>query len=149
MADLLRTTNTYHSNLIEGHDTRPRDIERALDGHLSTTSAKRSLQIEERAHVEVQPNAERRMESEEVLDITSTEFLLFLHRAFYERMPEEWRIIRSADGTRERAVVPGRLRDEEVDVGSSRSHSLTRIPVPYKSSRTARERLPRAVNGDG
>ena len=24
--------NTYYSNLIEGHDTRPRDIERALAG---------------------------------------------------------------------------------------------------------------------
>ena len=30
LAELLRATNTYHSNLIEGHNTRPRDIERAL-----------------------------------------------------------------------------------------------------------------------
>ena len=32
LADLVRIMNTYYSNLIEGHDTRPRDIERALAG---------------------------------------------------------------------------------------------------------------------
>lgn len=32
LADLMRIMNTYYSNLIEGHDTRPRDIERALAG---------------------------------------------------------------------------------------------------------------------
>ena len=32
LADLMRITNTYYSNLIEGHHTRPRDIQRALAG---------------------------------------------------------------------------------------------------------------------
>src|SRR5438270_19549 len=32
LAQLVRIMNTYYSNLIEGHDTRPRDIERALAG---------------------------------------------------------------------------------------------------------------------
>lgn len=117
VADLLRTINTYHSNLIEGHDTRPRDIERALEGRLSTTPEKRALQLEARAHIEVQRIVEARMEADKTLDITSTEFLLFLHREFYERMPEEWRKVRSGDVTREREVVPGRLREEEIDVG--------------------------------
>src|SRR3546814_9899855 len=30
LADLVRTMNCYYSNLIEGHNTRPADIERAL-----------------------------------------------------------------------------------------------------------------------
>ena len=30
LADLVRSMNCYYSNLIEGHDTRPVDIERAL-----------------------------------------------------------------------------------------------------------------------
>jgi hypothetical protein len=34
LADLVRIMNTYYSNLIEGHNTRPRDIERALVGLL-------------------------------------------------------------------------------------------------------------------
>ena len=32
LADLVRMANTYYSNLIEGHNTRPKDIERALVG---------------------------------------------------------------------------------------------------------------------
>lgn len=34
LADLVRVMNCYYSNLIEGHDTRPRDIERALSEEL-------------------------------------------------------------------------------------------------------------------
>lgn len=34
LAELLRLTNSYYSNLIEGNATRPRDIERALDEQL-------------------------------------------------------------------------------------------------------------------
>ena len=32
LADLVRSMNCYYSNLIEGHDTHPVDIERALKG---------------------------------------------------------------------------------------------------------------------
>ena len=32
LADLVRMMNCYYSNLIEGHNTRPRDIEKALAG---------------------------------------------------------------------------------------------------------------------
>jgi hypothetical protein len=32
VAALLQQMNSYYSNLIEGHQTHPRDIERALKG---------------------------------------------------------------------------------------------------------------------
>src|SRR3569832_924760 len=32
LADLVRAMSCYYSNLIEGHDTPPIDIERALEG---------------------------------------------------------------------------------------------------------------------
>ncbi len=50
LADMVRAMNCYYSNLIEGHDTHPVDIERALSSDLP----KRHLQLEARAHVEVQ-----------------------------------------------------------------------------------------------
>ena len=46
LADLVRMTNCYYSNLIEGHNTRPRDIERALAGDLDGDEKRRNLQIE-------------------------------------------------------------------------------------------------------
>ena len=47
LANLVRSMNCYYSNLIEGHDTHPLDIERALakrlqQGAQETRSAKRS-----------------------------------------------------------------------------------------------------------
>src|ERR1041384_754963 len=50
LADLLRAMNCYYSNLIEGHDTHPIDIERALKGDYSSDARKRDLQQEARAH---------------------------------------------------------------------------------------------------
>ena len=35
LADLVRLMNSYYSNLIEGHNIRPRDIERALAGEFA------------------------------------------------------------------------------------------------------------------
>src|SRR5712692_4532425 len=54
LADLVRIMNTYYSNLIEGHNTRPHDIERALAGHLDDDHERRNLQLEAAAHVRVQ-----------------------------------------------------------------------------------------------
>ena len=54
LADAVRIMNTYYSNLIEGHNTRPRDIERALSGELDQNEERRNLQIEAAAHVRVQ-----------------------------------------------------------------------------------------------
>ena len=54
IAGLVRSMNCYYSNLIEGHDTHPIDIERALKGDYSKDSKKRDLQLEARAHIAVQ-----------------------------------------------------------------------------------------------
>ena len=54
LANLVRSMNCYYSNLIEGHDTHPIDIERALKNDYSADTRKRSLQREASAHIAVQ-----------------------------------------------------------------------------------------------
>src|ERR1700687_3716781 len=54
LADLVRSMNCYYSNLIEGHDTHPIDIERALKDDYSEDAKKRDLQLEAKAHITVQ-----------------------------------------------------------------------------------------------
>ena len=51
---LVRSMNCYYSNLIEGHNTHPRDIDRALHRDYSTEPKRRALQLEAVAHIEVQ-----------------------------------------------------------------------------------------------
>ena len=59
LAGLVRIMNTYYSNLIEGHNTRPKDIERALAGQFDMDRERRNLQIEAAAHVRVQAEVDR------------------------------------------------------------------------------------------
>ncbi len=54
LANLVRSMNCYYSNLIEGHDTHPVEIERALKGDYNEDAKKRDLQLEAKAHIEVQ-----------------------------------------------------------------------------------------------
>lgn len=51
LAAVVRIMNTYYSNFIEGHNTRPRDIERARAGNFEKDTERRNLQIEAAAHV--------------------------------------------------------------------------------------------------
>jgi len=54
LADFVRAMNCYYSNLIEGHDTHPVDIERALKNDYSKDARTRDLQFEAKAHIAVQ-----------------------------------------------------------------------------------------------
>ncbi len=45
VGELVRSMNCYYSNLIEGHNTLPRDIERALAKEYSAEPQKRNLQL--------------------------------------------------------------------------------------------------------
>ena len=51
LSKLVRTVNCYYSNLIEGHDTHPVEIERALKKDYSADTAKRNHQLEAKAHI--------------------------------------------------------------------------------------------------
>lgn len=114
---LLRQMNSYYSNLIEGHHTHPIDIERAMQHEYLDEPAKRALQLESKAHIEVQQLIEHRLNELPELNICSTEFLTWIHRAFYERMPQEFRWVSDQEGKEKHEIIPGELRRREVTVG--------------------------------
>ncbi|MDR3605283.1 MAG: Fic family protein [Syntrophaceae bacterium] len=116
MGDLVRSMNCYYSNLIEGHDTHPRDIDRALSyADYSTDAQKRALQREAVAHIEVQ----RLIDHHEDLQVetTSVDYLLWLHREFCQRLPEELLWVQNPDTGERLRMIPGELRTERVQVG--------------------------------
>src|SRR5256885_9230959 len=83
LADLVRIMNTYYSNLIEGHNTRPRDIVRALAGDFARDQERRNLQLEAAAHVRVQREIDRKGALGELGEPAAAEFIRELHREFY------------------------------------------------------------------
>ena len=84
LADLVRSMNCYYRNLIEGHDTPPIDIERAMRSDYSADPKKRNLQLEAKAHVAVQ----KWIKEDEVTDPpTAPASVIELHRRFCELLP--------------------------------------------------------------
>ena len=116
VADLVRSMNSYYSNLIEGHRTRPWDIDAALRKDFSANPAQRSLQIQHLAHMEVQAEMETRLRTMPASAICSVEFLCWLHEGFYRRLPEEFRKVED-EKAKAHEVQPGKLRESEVSVG--------------------------------
>jgi len=116
VADLVRSMNSYYSNLIEGHRTRLGDIDAAIRKDFSANPAQRSVQIQHLAHMEVQAEMESRLPGMAANHICSTEFLRWLHEEFYRRLPEEFRKVEDEKG-KAHPVQPGDLRPGEVSVG--------------------------------
>ena len=116
IAELVRKMNSYYSNLIEGHNTHPVDIDRAMREDFSSDPAKRARQLESKAHVEVQKCIEAHIEANPGTIVTSESFLCWIHKEFYERMPEEYLFVQHADGKTAK-VIPGKTREIEVEVG--------------------------------
>ena len=114
---LLRVINSYYSNLIEGHSTHPIDVERAMTGDYSADQDKRDLQIESLIHIEVQEKINARLNEEPEINVTSEDFLLWIHKEFYEKMPERLRYVKGEDGE-ELFVEAGALRNRYVKVGN-------------------------------
>jgi Fic family protein len=117
LQELLRIINSYYSNLIEGHNTHPHDIVRAMQKEYDTEPAKRNLQLESVAHITVQRDMEKRLLEDPGINIVGQEFLCYIHRAFYEKLPEEFLIVTDPDTLRESRVISGELRREPVKVG--------------------------------
>ncbi len=115
LADLVRAMNCYYSNLIEGHETHPVDIERALKNDYSKDAHKRDLQLEAKAHITVQKWIDggglkgRSLTSDGIREI---------HRRFCELLPPDLLWVEDPKSKERIKVVPGELRHRDVRVGS-------------------------------
>lgn len=109
LASLVRIMNTYYSNLIEGHNTRPLEIERALAGNFDQDDERRNLQLEAAAHVRVQAEIDKMAEENTLPEPASVDFIKWLHREFYRDAPEEMLQISGAE--QEFLMEPGIWRN--------------------------------------
>jgi len=115
LATLVRAMNCYYSNLIEGHDTHPIDIERALKGDYSSDARKRDLQLEAKAHIAVQ----EWMDGGALGDrATTAGAICETHRRFCEQLPEELLWVEEPRTGDRIKVIPGEWRARDVQVGA-------------------------------
>ncbi len=138
LADLVRAMNCYYSNLIEGHDTHPVDIERALKNDYSEDAGKRNLQLEAQSHIAVQKwidNGGLRGRA------VTTDGIREIHRRFCDSLPENLLWVEDPE-TKERVqVVPGELRKKAVKVGAHIAISPGAVPRFLKRFEEVYERF--------
>jgi Fic family protein len=123
IGDLVRSMNCYYSNLIEGHDTHPRDIDRALANDFSSEPKKRDLQKEAVAHIHVQ----RLIDTGQDPDAwpASAAYASWLHEEFCSRLPPEMLFVNDEKTGERLAIVPGAWRKRDVEVGRH-------VPPPHE-----------------
>ncbi len=114
LASLVRSMNCYYSNLIEGHDTHPIDIEGALRNDYSADAKKRNLQLEAKAHIAVQRWID---EGGLAANPVTVDAIREIHRRFYDEMPDDLRWVENPATGERLAIVPGQLRHRDVQVG--------------------------------
>jgi Fic family protein len=114
LADLVRAMNCYYSNLIEGHYTHPIDIERAQKNDYSKDAGKRNLQLEAKAHIEVQKWIDEGGLKGRAVTVDG---ICEIHRRFCELLPEDLLWIENPETKERIRVVPGELRHRDVKVG--------------------------------
>jgi Fic family protein len=126
LADLVRAMNCYYSNLIEGHDTHPVDIERTLKNNYSQDARKRDLQLEAKAHIAVQKwidggGLKGRL-------AVKAQGIREIHRRFCQSLPEDLLWVEDP-ATKERVrLVPGAFRKRDVQVGNHVAVSPGALP---------------------
>src|SRR6202171_2913665 len=116
LADLVRAMNCYYSNLIEGHDTHPVDIERALKNDYSRDARKRDLQLEAMAHIAVQKWIDGGgLKGGLAIGVEGS---CEIHRRFCELLPEDLLWAEDPALQEKVRIVPGALRTRDVRVGN-------------------------------
>jgi Fic family protein len=126
IADLVRSMNCYYSNLIEGHETHPIDIEKALKDDYSQDTRKRDLQLEAKAHITVQKWIDGgALASGGALTPAG---IREIHRRFCELLPEDLLWVEDPSTKERLRVVPGELRQRDVQVGQHVAVSPGALP---------------------
>lgn len=140
LADLVRSMNCYYSNLIEGHNTHPIDIERALHNDYSADPEKRNLQLEAKAHITVQ-----KWIDDDGLEHFPTDprTICEIHRRFCELLPKELLVVKDPTTGDDVGVVPGALRERDVQVGRHIAVSPGAVPRFLERMHTAYGKLGR------
>ena len=125
LANLVRAMNCYYSNLIEGHNTHPIDIERALREDFSDDPGKRNLQLEARAHVSVQQWIDAGGLSGKA---ATREGVCEIHRRFGQLLPGELLWVENPESGERVRVEPGVLRRRYVKIGNHVPVSAGAVP---------------------
>lgn len=108
----LRAMNSYYTNKIEGQQTRPADIERALRRDFDADAAIAKKQRLAIAHMEAEEQLEQSVSALSPRDLFAPKLVCEIHGLLYGKLPKGDRITEDS-----KPIVPGQYRRDDVTVG--------------------------------
>lgn len=138
LATTLRTMNCYYSNLIEGHNTHPIAIEQALYQNYDADPQKRDLQLEAKAHIEVQEWIDGGGITDNCFSVNA---ICEIHRRFCEKLPPGLLWVEDPETHKKMQVIPGEFRSNDVKVGNHVAISPGAIALFLQSYESAYSHL--------
>jgi Fic family protein len=108
----LRAMNSYYTNKIEGQQTTPADIDRALRRDFDADTGLAKKQRLAVAHMKVEEELERAVSGQAGRDVFTSKAVCDIHRLLYGKLPKGDRT--TEDG---KPIVPGEYRRNDVTVG--------------------------------
>lgn len=125
LRSLLRNMNSYYTNRIEGQHTRPHEIEQALRRDFSSNAVLAARQRLAVAHIEAEAALELRYAGPTgALALYSVDAVHDMHRELFGRLPAP--DLFTVDN---QAIVPGKLRLREVQVGQHVAPAHASVPL--------------------
>jgi Fic family protein len=112
LAGLLQAMNSYYTNKIEGQQTLPADIERALRSQFDADRERARRQRLALAHMEAERSLESAWSGVAARDLFRPERVVAIHADLYGRLSETDRVTDEGQ-----VVVPGEYRTRPVSAG--------------------------------
>ncbi len=110
VADLVCSMDCYYGSVIDGIDIQAIDIERVLHADFDSSEEKRNIQKEIMARIEVQALIDN---DEAPYNAFSKAFSLWIHKAFYQRLPESMLCTDNLN-----KIIPGSTRKTSIQHGT-------------------------------
>lgn len=145
LAACLEGINSYYSNLIEGQGTRPVEAEQALARarQQGATAPAGDLARLALAHIQTERWMRQVLREQPALEISHPDFICELHRRFVSPLPESLRVVRGAHEEQTALNLPGRWRDQEVQVGRHLAPPAAEVPALLMTFHQVWQRLPK------
>ncbi|HYQ00741.1 MAG TPA: Fic family protein [Polyangiaceae bacterium] len=136
LAPLLRAMNSYYTNKIEGQQTRPADIERALHHHFDADKRQAHRQRLALAHIQVETALETTPFASRT-QLYAPELVANIHSQLYLALPVNERI--TDDGNK---LIAGKWREGLVTAGRHLAPAPAEVPALLADWQAAYSSLP-------
>ncbi|ROO30637.1 Fic family protein [Salinisphaera japonica] len=141
LQSMLRTVNTYYSNLIEGQSTHPVAVDRAIRAGMETQTPGVLISLALR---EAEETIATRQAVAAFERPTTPEFIRHIHELIFSKIPESARRTTAAEGDRTIVVEPGVFRAVDVQVArhvtiayGQLAGALSRFDEQYRPDRVS------------